>query len=97
MIIEKTFTENMRYGDIDLNNFVAEGEITVNITLNEYRTLIRESVENKQRKEHESWVEQYNRANTAENRVKELEEEVATLYKHLVRAESEPQTEREGE
>lgn len=97
MIIEKTFTENMRYNDTDVNNFIAEGEITVTITLNEYRNLLKESVENKQRKEHESWLEQYNRANTAENRVKELEVEVANLYKQIAREKDEPQTEREGE
>lgn len=97
MIIEKTFTENMRYNDTDVNNFIAEGEITVTITLNEYRNLLKESVENKQRKEHESWLEQYNRANTAENRVKELEVEVANLYKQIAREKDEPQTEREDE
>lgn len=94
MIIEKTFTENMRYNDTDVNNFIAEGEITVTITLNEYRNLLKESVENKQRKEHESWLEQYNRANTAENRVKELEVEVANLYKQIAREKDDPQTER---
>ena len=36
-----------------------------------------------QRKEHESWLEQYNRANDAEKRVKELETEVSNLYKRL--------------
>ena len=82
MIIEKTITENSRC-DIDANDYVDENELTVTITLNEYRTLIRESVENKQRKEHESWLEQYSRANKAENRVKELEAEVAKLSKRL--------------
>lgn len=82
MIIEKTVVENNRY-NVNLNDYVAENELTVEITLSEYRNLIKESVENKQRKEHESWLEQYNRANDAEKRVKELETEVSNLYKRL--------------
>ena len=83
MIIEKTVVENNRY-NVNLDDYVAEGELTVTITLGEYRDLIKTSVENKQRKEHESWLEQYQRANDAEKRVKELEEEVSNLYKRLV-------------
>lgn len=82
MIIEKSVVENNRY-DINLNDYVAEGELTVTITLNEYRALIREAVENKARKDHESWLEQYTRANKAENRIKELETEISNLYKRL--------------
>ncbi len=82
MVIEKTVVENNRYS-VDLNNYVSEGELTVTITLGEYRDLIKTSVENKQRKEHESWIDQYNRANKAEERVKELEAEVSNLYKRL--------------
>ena len=82
MIIEKTVVENNRY-NVNLNDYVAEGELTVTITLSEYRDLIEKSVENKQRKDHESWLEQYNRANKAEERVKELETEVSNLYKRL--------------
>ena len=50
MIIEKTVVENNRY-NVDLNDYVAEGELTVTITLSEYRDLIEKSVENKQRTE----------------------------------------------
>ena len=82
MVIEKTVVENNRY-NVNLNDYVAEGELTVTITLSEYRDLIEKSVENKQRKEHESWLEQYQRANDAEKRVKELEAEVSNLYKRL--------------
>ena len=82
MIIEKTVVEGNRY-NVDLNDYVAEGELTVTITLSEYRDLIEKSVENKQRKEHESWLDQYNRANKAEERAKELEIEVSNLYKRL--------------
>ena len=82
MIIEKTVVENNRY-TVNLDDYVAEGELTVTITLSEYRDLIKTSVENKQRKEHESWLDQYQRANDAEKRVKELEEEVSNLYKRL--------------
>ena len=83
MVIEKTVVENNRY-NVDLNDYVAEGELKVTITLSEQRDLIEKSVENKQRKEHESWLDQYNRANKAEERVKELEAEVSNLYKRLV-------------
>lgn len=82
MVIEKTVVENNRY-DVNLNDYVAENELTVEITLSEYRNLIKESVENKQRKDHESWLEQYSRANVAEKRVKELEAEVSNLYNRL--------------
>ena len=61
MVIEKTVVENNRH-NVNLNDYVAEGELTVTITLSEYRDLIEKSVENKQRKEHESWLDQYNRA-----------------------------------
>lgn len=92
MVIEKTVVENNRY-NVDLNDYVAEGELTVEITLSEYRNLIKESVENKQRKEHESWVEQYSRANKAEERVKELETEVSNLYKRLAETTDSEETE----
>lgn len=89
MIIEKTVVENNRY-NVNMDDYVSEGELTVTITLSEYRTLIKESVENKQRKEHESWLEECQRAhdaekrvNDAEKRVKELETEVSNLYKRL--------------
>ena len=82
MIIEKTVIEGNRY-NVSLDDYVAENELTVTITLSEYRDLIKTSVENKQRKEHESWLEQYQRANDAEKRVKELEAEVSNLYKRL--------------
>ena len=93
MIIEKTVIEGNRY-NVDLNDYVAEGELTVTITLSEYRDLIKTSVENKQMKEHESWLDQYNRANTAENRVKELEAEVSNLYKRLAESADTEQPER---
>lgn len=92
MIIEKTVVEGNRY-DVKLDDYVAEGELTVTITLSEYRSLIRESVENKVRKDHESWAEQYSRANDAEKRVKELEEENADLMKRLVNADDAPKGE----
>lgn len=92
MIIEKTVIEGNRY-NVELNDYVAEGELTVTITLSEYRELIKTSVENKQRKEHESWLEQYSRANAAEERVKELEAEVSNLYKKLAAGTGIEQTE----
>lgn len=93
MIIEKTVIEGNRY-NVSLDDYVAENELTVTITLSEYRDLIKTSVENKQRKEHESWLEQYNRANDAEKRVKELETEVSNLYKRLAESADTEQPER---
>ena len=93
MVIEKTVVENNRY-NVNLSDYVAEGELTVTITLSEYRDLIEKSVENKQRKEHESWLEQYTRANDAEKRVEELETEVSNLYKRLAENNDSDQTER---
>lgn len=96
MVIEKQVVEGNRY-DVNLNDYVAENELTVEITLSEYRNLIKESVENKQRKEHESWLEQYNRANKAEERVKELEAEVSNLYKRLAETTDSEETEDEAD
>ena len=94
MIIEKTVVEGNRYS-VDLNDYVAEGELTVTITLSEYRKLIQTAVENKQIKEHESWLEEYCRANNAEARVKELEDEVKSLYKRIAEITDTEQTEGE--
>ena len=58
MIIEKTITDNSR-DDIYLDDFAAEGELTVTITLNEYRKLVQSATESKCKREHESWLEQY--------------------------------------
>ena len=82
MIIEKTVVEGNRY-IIDLDDYVAENELTVTITLSEYRKLIQTTVECQHKKEHESWLEEYCRANNAEARVKELEDEVKNLYKRI--------------
>lgn len=92
MVIEKTVVENNRY-NVNLDDYVSEGELTVTITLSEYRDLIKTSVENKQRKEHESWLEQYQRANDAEKRVKKLETEVGNLYKRLAETTDSEETE----
>ena len=82
MIIEKTVTDGNQY-NINKDDYVAEGELTVTITLCEYRELIKGSAEARVMKERDRWVEEYRRANNAENRVKELEDEVNALYKRL--------------
>ena len=82
MIIEKSVVDGNRY-DVSADDYVAEGEITVTITLREYRGLVKTSVENKCRKDHEDWLEQYNRANAAEKRIKELEVEIGELRKKV--------------
>ena len=96
MIIEKTVVEGNRYS-IDLNDYVAENELTVTITLSEYRKLIQIAVESQQIKEHESWLEEYCRANNAEARVKELEDEVKSLYKRIAEITDTEQAEGESE
>ena len=73
MIIEKTVINGNRY-NVELDDYVAEGELTVTITLSEYRQLVKTSVENQRRKETES-------------KVKELETKVCELYKKLEDAE----------
>lgn len=82
MVIEKTIVDGSKY-NVELDNFVAEGELTVTITLNEYRKLIEKSCENERRKEHEDWFKEYQRANEAEKKVEELENELNSLYKQL--------------
>lgn len=82
MIIEKTVVDNNRW-DIDKNDYVAEGEITVTITLGEYRDLVISKMRSEMYKEHENWLKEYNRANDAESRVKALEEELQNLYKRI--------------
>ena len=93
MIIEKVVTDNSY--SVDKIDYVAESELTVTITLCEYRTLIRESAENKVRKDHENWLEQFNRANRAESRIKELEDELNTLYKRLSKSSDEEESKQE--
>lgn len=83
MIIEKSVVDGNKY-DIDPKDYIAESELTVTITLKEYRDLIKASVENKQTKDKLDWWEQYRRAEDAEKRVKELEAEKNDLYKRLV-------------
>lgn len=83
MIIEKTTVEGNRY-DVNVKDYVAEGELTVTITLNEYRDLLKESIENKQKAEKLDWLKQYQRANDAEARIAELEKEICDLRNKLV-------------
>ena len=82
MIIEKTVVDNNRW-DICKEDYVAEGEITVTITLGEYRDLVVNKIRSEMYKEHENWLKEYNRANDAESRVKALEEELQNLYKRI--------------
>ena len=79
LIIEKTYADN---GDRELlNDHVnhEQGELTVTITLHEYRELLRAKFESERQKEKLSWLEQYQRANNAEAKVKELEQKVSVL------------------
>lgn len=96
MIIEKSVVDGNKY-DIDPKDYIAESELTVTITLKEYRDLIRESIENKQKKDKLNWWEQYRRAEDAEKRIKELEAEKNDLYRRLVVGNDDTEEPKEGE
>ena len=96
MIIEKSVVDGNKY-DIDPKDYIAESELTVTITLKEYRNLIKESVENKQKKDKLDWWEQYRRAEDAEKRIKELEAEKNDLYRRLVVGNDDTEEPKEGE
>lgn len=96
MIIEKSVVDGNKY-DIDPKDYIAESELTVTITLKEYRDLIKASVENKQTKDKLDWWEQYRRAEDAEKRIKELEAEKNDLYKRLAVGNDNTEEPKEGE
>ena len=89
--------EELLKNDIDPKDYIAESELTVTITLKEYRDLIKESVENKQKKDKLDWWEQYRRAEDAEKRIKELEAEKNDLYKRLAVGNDDTEEPKEGE
>ena len=80
LVIEKTYAEGSYNRDICYDHVNTEqGELTVTITLAEYRDLLRTKFDCEQKKEKLSWLEQYQRANNAEARVKELEQKISVL------------------
>ena len=80
LIIEKT-CEDKYANDCTLYNYrnADQHELVVTITLAEYRDLLRAKFDGEARKEKLNWFEQYNRANEAEKRVKELEAQIAAI------------------
>jgi hypothetical protein len=59
-------------------------ELTVTITLSEYRYLLEKKFEATRYKEKLDWSEQYTRANKAEQKVKELTEENNKLVQMVI-------------
>ena len=84
MIIEKTCED--RYNNETVFDYVNvdQHELTVTITLAEYRDLLEAKFVKQYQKEKLDWYEQYNRANKAETRNKELEKEVDSLHKRII-------------
>ena len=80
MIIEKT-TEDKCYSDEMLYNYLNadQHELTVTITLHEYRDLLKAKINGEYQKQKLDWFEQYNRANKAEAQVKELEAQLEAI------------------
>lgn len=66
-------------GSSELNNYVAEGEITVTITLNEYRELVTAKVKGDVNQNQVNYWEWYNKYNEAVKEIEELKERVASL------------------
>lgn len=90
MIIEKVMEDNRYTSDEDLFNYLNadQHELTVTITLAEYRTLLTNSVKSAIQKKELDWLSQYQRANEAEKRVKELEAELDAAKAQLDTAKS---------
>jgi hypothetical protein len=84
MIIEKTCED--KYSRDTVFDYVNadQHELTVTITLAEYRELLEAKFEKQRQKEELKWYEQYDRANKAEQRIKELEGEVNALKNMMI-------------
>ena len=89
MVIEKKF-EDKYESDSSVYNYLnaEQHELTVTITLHEYRDLLKAKLEGEVKKENLDWFAQYNRANEAEMRVKELETQLEAI-KNLMPGRSE--------
>ena len=84
MIIEKTCED--RYSQDTVFDYVNadQHELTVTITLAEYRDLLEAKFVKQYQKEKLDWWEQYNKAKKAEEKIGELEKEVAALRKRII-------------
>lgn len=74
-ITEKTewkFSKEAEWG-CDRNDYTIPHELTVTITLNEYRQLLSQSAMAEVAKKNEQWLKEYNRANDLEKRLKDTE------------------------
>lgn len=90
MVIEKVFEDNRYTSDEDLFNYLNadQHELTVTITLAEYRALLKDSIKATAQKKELDWLTQYQRANEAENRVQKLEAELDSAKAQLDTAKS---------
>ncbi len=81
MIIEKKINEDKYYSDEMLYNYLNadQHELTVTITLQEYRDLLKAKFNGENQKQKLDWFDQYNRANKAEAQVKELEAQLEAI------------------
>lgn len=79
MIIEKCFEEKYPEGVLHDYLNVEQHELTVTITLAEYRSLLLSKYKLENNQEKLNWFEQYNRANKAEAQVKELEAALSAM------------------
>jgi len=95
MIIEKALAEK-NYGDYSADDYLnaEQNELTVTITLHEYRDLIKAKIKSEIQKEKLDWYEQYSRANKAEAEVKKLRANVEAL-KSAIRGDANPSNEEE--
>ena len=93
MIIEKTCED--KYSRDTMFDYVNadQHELTVTITLAEYRDLIETKCKHENQAEKLKWYEEYDRRIKAEARVKELEAEVNTLKSMMVCPKMEAATE----
>lgn len=92
MIIEKKFVDNYARDD-DLCNYCDDGELTVTITLGEYRALVAAKVRSELQQEKLDWLKQYQRANEAEARVRDLEARLAKMAERMTDTATEPDEE----
>ena len=74
-ITEKTqykFSKEAEWG-CDKNDYTIPHELTVTITLNEYRQLLQQSAMAEVAKKNDQWLKEYTRANDLERRLKDTE------------------------
>lgn len=95
MIIEKSFEDKYPEGSLYDYLNAEQHELTVTITLAEYRDLLLKKYKLENNTEKLNWYEQYSRANKAEAQVKELEATLAA-FRRICPAETNKEEENDG-